>query len=189
MKTLKKGENTEKNIEFIIALLFILLGAIFRVIPHAPNFTPIAAIALFGGVYFSRKIALVLPLAAVIISDIFLGFYEPKVMAAVYGSFILCAILGFWLKKHKKWHTILGGAVLSSVLFFLITNFAVFAFTPWYAKTFSGLIQCYLMALPFFRNTLLGDVFYASVFFGAYELIGVFVRKKFKAKKKSLVFT
>ncbi|MDP2741438.1 MAG: hypothetical protein Q8O66_01980 [bacterium] len=179
----------EKNTNLIIALLFILIGIIFRLIPHAPNFTPIAAMALFGGVYFSKKTALILPLLAVMISDIFLGFYEPKIMIAVYGSFLLCAILGFWLKKHKKWHTVLGSAILSAFLFFLITNFAVFAFSPWYSKTFSGLIQCYLMALPFFRNTLLGDLFYTSVFFGTYELIGVFVRKTFEAKRKNLIFT
>jgi len=181
--------NGEKNTNLIIALLFILLGITFRLIPHAPNFTPIAAMALFGGVYFSKKTALVLPLLAVIISDIFLGFYEPKIMVAVYGSFLLCAILGFWLKKHKKWHTVLGSAILSAFLFFIITNFAVFAFSPWYAKTFQGLIQCYSMALPFFRNTLLGDIFYTAVFFGAYELTGVFVRKTFKAKRKNLIFT
>ena len=178
----------EKTLEFIVALLLILIGVSLRLIPHAPNFTPIAAIALFGGVYFSRKIALILPIGAMVISDIFIGYYEPKLMIFVYGSFLLCVVLGFWLKKHKKWYTIGGSAILSAVLFFLVTNFAVWAFTPWYAKTLSGVIQCYLMALPFFRNTLLGDLFYVTVFFGAYELIGVWVRKRFEVKKKGIVF-
>lgn len=181
------ADRQEKIAKFLIALSFIILGVILRLIPHAPNFTPIAAVALFGGVYFSRKIALVLPLAVMIISDIFIGFYEPKLMFFVYGSFLLSVILGFWLKKHKKWHAIAGMAILSSILFFGITNFAVWAFTPWYAKTLSGIIQCYIMALPFFRNTLLGDLFYASVFFGAYELAEVWIRKRFAAKKTSLV--
>jgi len=175
----KKG----KNIEFTIALLLILIGIILRIIPHAPNFTPIAAIALFGGVYFSRKIALFLPLGAMFISDIFIGFYQAPVMVSVYGSFILSVVLGFWLKNHKGWYTVGGSAILSSVLFFLITNFAVWAFAPWYARTFSGIIQCYLMALPFFRSTLLGDLFYTAVFFGSYELIHVWVRSKFGMKK------
>jgi len=169
-----------KIIELFIALLFILIGVSLRLLPHPPNFAPIAAIALFGGVYLSRKIALVLPLAALAISDTFISFYEPKLMVSVYGSFLVCVLLGFWLKKNKKWYTVGGSAILGTVLFFLITNFAVWAFTPWYAKTFSGLIQCYLMALPFFRNTLLGDLFYVSVFFGSYELIEVWVRKKYR---------
>ena len=177
-----------KILEFTIALLFILIGISLRLIPHAPNFAPIAAIALFGGVYFSKKIALVLPLGAMIISDMFIGYYEPKIMLSVYGSFLLCAVLGIWLKKNKKWYTIGGSAILSAVLFFLITNFAVWAFTPWYAKTFSGIIQSYIMALPFFRNSLLGDLFYTAVFFGAYELMEVWVRKRFKARKKNLIF-
>ena len=168
-----------KILEFSIALLLISIGVSLRLLPHPPNFAPIAAIALFGGVYFSRKIALILPIVAMAISDIFIGDYEPKLMASVYGSFLLCVILGFWLKKHKKWYTV-GGSVLScSVLFFLITNFAVWDFTPWYAKTISGLIQCYLMALPFFKNTLLGDLFYVTIFFGAYEIVEVWIKRRF----------
>jgi len=182
-KLTKKG----KTLEFIVALLFILIGVSLRLLPHAPNFAPIAAIALFGGVYFSKRIALILPIGIMAISDIFIGYYELKLMILVYGSFLLCVILGFWLKKHKKWYTVGGSAILSAVLFFLITNFAVWAFAPWYAKTFSGIIQCYIMALPFFRNTLLGDLFYVIVFFGAYELIEVWIRKSFELKKKIFV--
>ncbi|XOB46593.1 MAG: DUF6580 family putative transport protein [Candidatus Nealsonbacteria bacterium] len=172
----KKG----KILEFSIALLLILIGVSLRLLPHPPNFAPIAAIALFGGVYFSRKIAFILPMAVMIISDIFLGYYEFSLMAFAYGSFLLCVVLGFWLKKHKKWYIIAGSSILCAVLFFLITNFAVWAFTPWYAKTFFGITQCYLMALPFFRNTLLGTLFYATIFFGAYEMVEVWIRKKFR---------
>ncbi|MDI6591681.1 MAG: hypothetical protein QME61_01960 [Patescibacteria group bacterium] len=117
---------------------------------------------------------------AMIISDLFIGFYEPKLMASVYGSFLLCVILGGWLKGNKNWSTILGSSLLCSLTFFLITNFAVWAFTSWYAKTLSGIIQCYLMTLPFFRNTLLGDLFYVTIFFGAYEMVEVYIRKKFR---------
>ncbi|MBU2540209.1 hypothetical protein KJ786_03550 [Patescibacteria group bacterium] len=177
-----------KTLNFTIALVFIIIGVSLRLIPHAPNFTPIAVIALFGGVYFSRKIALFLPLAVMAISDLFIGYYDPKLMIAVYGSFLLYVILGFWLKGHKKWYTVGGSAILSAVLFFLITNFAVWAFSPWYAKTISGIIQCYFMALPFFRNTLLGNLFYATVFFGSYELIGVWIKKRFKIREKNIAF-
>ena len=171
-----------KIIMFFTALAFVFIGISLRLVPHAPNFTPIAAIALFGGVYFSRKIAIVLPLVALAISDIFIGYYEPKLMLAVYGSFLLFTVLGFWLKKNKNMYTIGGSAILSAVLFFIITNFAVWGFSPWYAKTFSGLIQCYSMALPFFKNTLLGNLFYTGVFFGAYELAEVWISKRFRVK-------
>jgi len=171
-----------KILEVSIAIVFVLIGVSLRLIPHAPNFAPIGAIALFGGVYLSRKLALVIPLAAMVISDVFIGYYEVALMAFVYGSFLLCVVLGFWLKRHKKWQTILGSSVLSALIFFFLTNFAVWAFTPWYAKTFSGLIQSYLMALPFFRNTLLGNLFYATVFFGAFEIADVLVRKILKRK-------
>jgi len=176
-----------KNFKFIIALLFVLIGVGLRLVPHAPNFTPIAAIALFAGVYFSKKIALTLPILAMLISDLFIGFYDIKLMAAVYGSFILCAILGFWLKKHKKWNTVTGAAFLSSGLFFIVTNFAVWLFSSWYTRSFSGLIQCYIMALPFLKNTLLGDLFYTAVFFGAYELSIALVDKILKEKKDDIV--
>ena len=172
----KKG----KILEIIIITTFVLIGVGLRLLPHPPNFTPIAAIALFGGVYFSKRMALALPLAAMIISDIFIGYYEFSLMFSVYGSFLLCVILGFWLKKHKKWYTVIGSSILGAVLFFLITNLAVWAFTPWYAKTLSGIIQSYLMALPFFKYTLLGDLFYVIIFFGAYELVEAWITKKFK---------
>lgn len=184
MEISKKG----KIIGFSIAILLVLIGVSLRFLPHPPNFTPILAIALFGGFYFSKKIAFILPIVAMVITDVFIGYYEVKLMAAVYGSFLLCVALGFWLKKNKKWYTILGGSLLAAIIFFLLTNFAVWAFTPWYAKTFSGIIQCYLMALPFFKNTLLGSLFYVTVFFGAYEMIEVWIRKKFKVIKKSPVF-
>ena len=176
MEISKKG----KIIEFIIALLFVFIGVVFRFLPHPPNFAPIAAIALFGGAYLSRKIALLVPLAAMVISDIFLGTYNIAVMASVYGSFLLMVVLGFWLKRHKKWYTIGASAVVAAVLFYLVTNFAVWAFTPWYPKNIAGLVQCYFLALPFFKNTLLGNLFYVTVFFGVFEAVEVWVKKRYK---------
>jgi hypothetical protein len=182
MKIIKKVQ----ILEIAIAVLLVLIGASMRLIPHPPNFAPIAAIALFAGVYLSKRTALILPIAAMVISDIFIGYYEISLMAVVYGSFLLCVLLGFWLKKNKKWYTIGGSAILGAVLFFLITNFAVWALTPWYAKTLAGLIQCYFMALPFFKNTLLGNLFYASVFFGSYELVRALVRDWIRERSSEL---
>ena len=178
----KKG----RQLEIWLAFLFIAGAAALRLLPHPPNFAPIAAIALFGGVYLTRKFALGIPILAMLVSDIFIGFYEPVVMAPVYGSFVLCGLIGLWLKKHKKAGTIIGSSLLCSVLFFIITNFAVWAFTPWYAKTLAGLVQCYALALPFFRNTLLGDMFYVGVFFGTYELVRIWISKKYQLKAISV---
>jgi len=169
--------------DIIIATVLVLIGASFRLFPHFPNFTPIAAIALFAGVYLSKKIAILVPILAMIISDIFIGYYEPSLMISVYASFFICVLFGFWLKNHKKWHLFLGGSVMASLVFFLLTNFAVWIFTPWYAKTFFGLAQCYLMAIPFLRNTFLGDLSYVVIFFGTYEAVRILIERKFKSTR------
>lgn len=176
-------QRKKRIIEFIIVFLFIIIGAGARLLPHLPNFTPIAAIALFAGVYLSKRTAFFLPIAIMLISDIFIGFYDIKIMFFVYFSFGLSVLLGLWLKNNKKWRNIIIGSILASLAFFVITNFAVWVFTPWYAKTIEGLAKCYLLAIPFFRNSLMGDLFYSTLFFGAYGLIQVFVEKKFKDKE------
>lgn len=183
METTKKI----KILEFVIALVLILVGISLRLLPHPPNFAPIVAIALFAGVYLSRKTAFFLPIAAMVISDIFIGYYDFRLMAVVYGCFLLTVILGFWLKKYKKWYIILGSSFLASTIFFLITNFAVWTFSSWYSKDLVGLIQCYIMALPFFKNTLLGSLFYVTVFFGSYEIVTAWIQKRFRILEKTLI--
>lgn len=185
MSLIKKNKIFKFIIALAFILVFVLIGVSLRLLPHPPNFAPIAAIALFGGVYLSRKVALILPFAVLVISDIFLGgYYHFPLMVSVYGSFLIIVFLGFLLKKYKKWYTIGGSAVLSAVLFFIVTNFAVWAFSRLYPLTFTGLMQSYLMAIPFFKNTLLGNLFYTTVFFGVYELAGVWIRARFKIPAK-----
>ena len=169
----------QKN-KLIIFIILVSFGIALRLLPHPWNFTPIVAVALFAGVYLGKKYAIAAPIAAVLLSDIFLGFYEWKLMLAVYGSFALVGLIGILIRKHKSVQTVIGGSVLASVSFFLITNFAVWQFTPWYVKTLPGLIQNYTMALPFFRSALLGDLFYTGLFFGTYEMVSVLVRKSLK---------
>jgi len=182
------------NTQNISFLILVILGAVFRLLPHPWNFTPIAAITLFSGVYLGKKYAFFAPILAMFFSDIFLGFYEWKLMLAVYGSFALIFLIGLAIKKHKSLKTILAGSLTASVLFFLITNFVVWQFTPWYPKTLSGLIQCFILALPFFRNTLFGDLFYTIVLFGTYELVLILTKhRKYNffvlwGKKRKLVF-
>jgi len=151
-----------------MAYIFIALGVLFRLIPHAPNFVPIAAMALFGGAYLNKKYALILPLAIMFISDIFLGFHQT--MFWVYGSFVIIGLIGMWLQNHKSAKNTVLASLAGSVIFFVVTNFGVWL-GPWYQHDFAGLVRCFTMAIPFFRNTLLGDLFYTGVFFGGYELV------------------
>ena len=146
-----------------IIVAFIVIAAIIRLLPHIPNVTPITAMALFSGVYFTnRNYAYMIPLMAMFLSDIFLGF--SWITLFVYGSFILVSYIGYSSKKIKFTTILLG-----SVSFFVITNFGVWLIG--YPKTVDGLLQCYTLALPFFRNALIGDFFYAGVMYFAFEFI------------------
>jgi uncharacterized membrane protein len=167
---------------FLSPLLVILVAVLMRLLPHLPNFTPIAAMALFGGVYLNKKYALIIPLLAMFISDIFLGFHQT--MPYVYGSFILAGVIGLWLKTHKSAKNVICASLISSIIFFLITNFGVWA-TGWYPRTLSGLMQSYMMGLPFFRNTVLGDLCYTGVFFGCYELAQLLIVRYKVSKAQS----
>lgn len=156
----------------------IIIGAFARLIPHPANFAPITAIALFGGVYLRKKQALTLPIAAMILSDFFIGFDSIPMRLSVYGSFLISVFIGFWIKNHKNSKNIVLASLFSSVLFFIITNFAVWAFGGMYPKNIYGLTESYFLAIPFFRNTVFGDLFYTGVFFGSYELLMSFLKKK-----------
>ena len=175
---------------FIIAAVLIRVLSHFDYIPHLANFAPIAAMALFGGVYFTnKKYALIIPLAAMIISDIFIGFYNPWILTSVYGSFLLIGILGGWLKNHKTFTNIIGASLIGSVAFFLITNLAVWAVPlSFYPHTLQGLLQSYMMGLPFFRNTILGDLFYTGIMFGLMEAV-LWVTRNYQFKKEKRGFT
>jgi hypothetical protein len=153
----------------ISPLVIIAFAVVLRLLPHPPNVAPIAAMALFGGVYLNKKYALIVPLVSLFISDFFLGFYAS--MSYVYCSFLLTGLIGIWLRNHKSFTNIILASLISSTLFFLITNFGFFLTTDLYPKTFSGQMEAYIMALPFFRNTLLGDLGFVGLFFGSYELI------------------
>jgi hypothetical protein len=159
-----------------MAYLFIVMGVLFRLVPHLPNFTPIAAIALFGGAYLGKKQAVIVPLAIMIASDAIIGLH-PLILFT-WGSFILTAFIGMWLKENRTVVNVFGAAVSSSVIFFIITNFGVWALpASWYPRTLEGLMSCYIVALPFYRNMLLGDIFYVALFFGAYEAVNILVRR------------
>jgi len=163
-----------------------LLAPIFAHFPNIPNFAPIGALALFSGVYLKKRYALLIPLAAMIISDYFIGFYNPYVMASVYLSFLIIGLIGSWLKNHKSVLNIISGSLLGSLTFFVLTNFTVWAApNSYYPQTLNGLIDCYVLALPFFKNTISGDLFYVATLFGTKELSDYIVHKFYARKRQT----
>ena len=161
-------QDTEpSNQRLVIGLM--LLGVASRLIPHPWNATPVMAIALFGGAYLSKRLAIILPLAIVVISDLIIGLHNTILFT--WGAFALTGLLAWWIRKRPDATRITLGAVAGSVLFFVITNFGVWVAGELYPRTAAGLWQCYLLAVPFFRGTFLGDAVYTTVFFGGYALV------------------
>lgn len=150
-----------------LAFGLLLIGILARFLPHAPNFTPVLAVALFGGVYLRRSQALWLPLALMIISDIFIGFHAT--IPFTWGSILLCSVLGLWLRRNTTPVRILGGTLAGAVLFFIVTNFG--SWLAFYPHTIQGLKECFILAVPFFRTTLVSTLAYSVLLFGLYELI------------------
>jgi hypothetical protein len=148
----------------------ILAATASRLIPHPPNFSPIAALALFGGASFaSKRAAFLVPLAGLFLSDLVLGFYS--ITPVVYGSFALITCLGLWLRRRQSVSRIASAAVVSALLFFVLTNFGVWAIGTMYPKNFAGLTDCYVAAIPFFRNTLASNLLYSALLFGCLALV------------------
>ena len=162
----------------LLALMLILFAAFSRLIPHAPNFTPVISIALFAGAYLKKRYAFLVPVAALFLSDAVIGFYDLGSMAFVYGTLLLIAALGLMLEKKISAGRILGLSLSGVVIFFITTNFAVWLFPgSMYPKTLAGLAQCYVMAIPFFGNTMLSTLIYSAAMFGVYELADKYVFK------------
>jgi len=166
---MKGREMNNLTPKFWVLTLMIFASAFVRLIPHPPNFAPIAAMALFGGAYFSKKwAAFLVPIAAMFITDLIIGFHST--MWAVYLSFALIVVIGMLMIKQKKIGNIFFASVTSSVVFFIVTNFGAWLTSPFYEKTGTGLAVCYTAAIPFFHQTLLSDLFFVGILFGAYHL-------------------
>jgi len=166
--------------QLVLPGIIIMIAVAMRLMPHPANVAPIAAMALFGGCYLDKKYALLIPLVAMLASDLFLGFHQSILF--VYGSFILIGLIGMGLKKRKTVRNVVIASVLSSVIFFLITNFGFWLTDSLYPRTFAGQMTAYAMALPFFRNTLLGDLFYTGLLFGGYEFVLLLIKRKVVAQ-------
>ena len=154
----------------LIIPLIIILAAVTRLIPHPPNFTPIIAIGLFGGAYIqNRSLAVFIPIGAMFLSDLFLGFHGT--IYWIYGSLLLVGMMGMLLNNKVNVRNCTAVALSGSFIFFLITNFGVWLTSSLYPKNLEGIISCYTLAIPFFGNTITGSIFYTAVMFGGYELL------------------
>jgi hypothetical protein len=170
---MNEESKTNRSIPYLriaIVLCFILFAAIVRILPHPWNFTPVGAMALFSGAKLGRNWkAFFLPLAALFAGDVFVGFHS--LMLAVYLSFCLSVLIGIIFRNRQSVGPLSLATLLGATQFFLVTNFAVWAFLIGYPKTIAGLTACYVTGIPFFGNTLAGDAFYAAVLFGGYALV------------------
>lgn len=148
-----------------------------RLLPHSPNLTPITALAFVGGMYLGKHWALVLPGSVLVISDMVIGFYDWQILLSVYGSFLLIGLLSMIVAKKRSVLPASIFMISASLSFFLITNTAVWAYSPWYEKTFSGLLYSYELGLPFLRNMLIGDLLYTVALVSLFEICHVLNRR------------
>lgn len=177
------GKEQLSKPKVLVLFGFMVVAGILRALPFPPNFAPIGAIALFGGAYFmDKRMAYLLPLVAMLFSDALLevlfqlgmrpysGFHEQ--MIGVYVSFLGIVFIGRQLGKRLNVLSLAAGSLAASTLFFLVSNFNVWAFSSVdYPHTVGGLVECYTMAIPFFGNTILGDLFFSAFLFGTFELL------------------
>ena len=151
------------NKKQLVIISFIVIAVLIRLLPHLPNVTPVTAIALFSGAYFSnKKFVFIIPIVIMLLSDLFLGF--SGVTLFVYAAFILVSFIGLSFKKMS-----IKTILLSSISFFIITNFGVWLL--YYPKSLTGLLECYTLAIPFFRNSLIGDFFFAGIMYYGFEFV------------------
>ncbi|RLA08470.1 MAG: hypothetical protein DRQ51_02415 [Gammaproteobacteria bacterium] len=162
-------------------IIIIALSVLYRLIPHPPNFTPILSMALFAGCYINnKKLAVLLPLLTMLVSDLLLGFHNTMIF--VYGALFIAVLMGsFFIQNKVKIHNVFLTTIMASFVFFIITNFAVWLMGDFYPYNFAGLIQSYLAGLAFWQNAIIGDLFFVFLFFGSYE----FFNKKFLTKLKT----
>ena len=166
-----------KNEKAIIIVILIVFGVSYRILDYPPNFTPIVAIAMFGSYYFRGYLFFLLPISIMLVSDFFIGFYEWKIMLSIYLSIALISFFGLMIRKKYSVSNIVQWSFLASLVFFVISNTAVWLFTSWYPSSLSGLLECFYLAIPFFKNTLAGDMFFNTSFFGAYAFYNYYKHK------------
>ena len=164
---LKNKYNLKNGVKMYNVIIFIILCVFIRLSPHPWNFTPILSIALLTGAYFKDNRSFVIPLSIILISDFYIGNFSMSFW--VYGSYLLIFLLGKKYLTDISYNNIIVSSFLGSLIFFIITNFGTWIIG--YPKTIQGIISCFTLALPFYKNTLLSSLFYSSILFAIYEII------------------
>ncbi len=161
---------TDNRTRLLVLLCAIVAAALLRLVPHPPNFTPIGAMALFSGAYLGRRwLAFAAPLGALLLSDLILGFYDG--MLIQYAATALAVLVGMAILSRRQSALRIGGAALASaILFFAISNFGVWLSSGMYPRDLGGLGAAYVAAIPFFQNSLAGDLVFAALLFGGWAL-------------------
>ena len=174
------------NLQTGVLSIIILLAAFTRIMPHPPNFSPMAAIGLFGAAHFAKKWqAFFIPLIGIWVSDLVINNYVYSSSSSnfvwfysgfywQYISYILIIFAGLFIfNRGISLTKTFGGMISSSGIFFLVSNFGVWAGGIMYPKNFGGLITCYAAGVPFIHNTIISDVLFTTVLFGTYYLLQV----------------
>lgn len=165
-----------RNQQLVLAVLLTAFVVLSRLLPHLPNFTPVTAVAVLGGTLMPKRWALLLPLTAMVVSDILIGLH-PLVLCT-WGSFGLIALLAGRARQRASLGSLMLLGVSGSVLFYIITNFGVWLQGQMYKVNVSGLLSCYYHALPFFRNMLAGDILYIGFFYAAFRAVLVITKTR-----------
>ena len=154
----------------VVALAFVGVGAVVRLIPHPPNVAPLTAMALFAGTRFSYRTAAVLAIGAMLAGDLLLGWVAENLMG--YVALALTAGVGCWIASRQQRPTaILAGSLAGSLAFFALSNFGVWWVSGMYPRTLAGLSACYVAGVPFYRNQVVGDLAYAAALFGGFAWV------------------
>ena len=157
-----------KKLFTLVAIIFAV--ALFRVLPHPPNVSPVAAMALLGGAYFTdKRMAFILPFLALFLSDLIIGFHNS--MIVVYAGFALTVGMGIWMQKKITANRVAATTVASTLLFFIISNFGAWMMTGMYPMNAGGLLQAYVAGIPFLQNSLLGNLAFSAVMFAGFAMM------------------
>ena len=160
---------------YLICIILIVLGITFRLVPHAPNFTPILSIALLSGFYFKNKLSFLLPVFILLISDIIIGSYT--IAPFIYLSILAIYVFGYFYTKNKLKNIFLS-SVSSAFIFYILSNFGVWCLGG-YTYTINGFFTCYWMAVPFFYNTLISTIFFScSIYIICNAISSLYLKKQ-----------
>ena len=162
---------SQNRFEQVLALSLILTGVILRLAPHPDNFAPTTALAIFSGVVLPPALAFTVPLLIMMVSDLWIGMHP--LFWLIWPTFALVTWVGYQIRAKEGVLPLLSASIAGSVVFFVISNLGVFLFENMYAKSWRGLVECFTMAIPFFRNAFLGDLFYTTVFFSLFSFAKV----------------